>query len=360
MWMHERFSGGSGGDGRDTLAEEIRRWSAHVATDGSPLYGRIASAVAEDPDLLDVVAESRRNQPVPLLFLAAVHYTLAAAPDHALARWYPTVSGSAISADDPAEALRDFVLHHRGTITDLVRTRSVQTNEVGRCALLLPAFGIVARRSERPLAIIEIGCSAGLNLRFDDYRVDYVGPDGDVSAGRLDSPVVLTCAMRGRRPPLPDAGMEIGSRLGIDLRPLYVADPADAAWVRALVWPDQPERHRRLGQAMRLLVEDPPALIAGDALIDLPAVVGRVPAEHAVCVVTSHVMNQLSPNARDELDSVFERLGGTRPIWRISNEWLHTDTPQLELAEYRGDHHRHELLARVDKHGAWIDWTGPD
>lgn len=358
--MQERFSEGSGGDGRDTLADEIRRWSAHVAGDGSPLYSRIASAVADDPDLLDVVAESRRNQPVPLLFLAAVHSTLATVPDHPLARWYPTVSGGDVAADDPAEALRDFVQRHRGTITELVRNRSVQTNEVGRCALLLPAFEIVSRRAERPLAIIEIGCSAGLNLRFDDYRVDYTGPSGHVSAGRLDSPVVLTCTVRGRRPPLPDAGIAVGSRIGIDLRPLDVADPADAAWARALVWPDQPERHHRLGHAIRLLVEDPPALFTGDALLDLPAHVADVPAEHAVCVVTSHVLNQLPANARDELDSVFERLGGTRPIWRISNEWLHTDTPQLELAAYHGDHHRHELLARVDKHGAWIDWTGPD
>ena len=46
----------------------------------------------------------------------------------------------------------------------------------------------------RPLALIEVGASAGLNLLFDRYGYDY---GAGRSAGDPSAPVRFTCALRG-------------------------------------------------------------------------------------------------------------------------------------------------------------------
>ncbi len=129
----------------------------------------------------------------------------------------------------------------------LLTERTTQTNEVGRCAALLPAFAaIAAREPARPLALVEVGASAGLNLRFDRYRIDY-SPTG--TAGPLDSEVHLACKVHSEGFALPTAPA-VAARLGLDVAPLDARDDRDGRWLLACIWADEVARFERIRHAL--------------------------------------------------------------------------------------------------------------
>src|SRR5215218_3237058 len=238
-----------------SLAPAFRSFGAVAAPD-SPLYGEISELVAGSPQLLELAAGSRER--TPMVFLAAVHDELLRDADHALAAYYPTVGGDGSRAG-LAEALADFCAARAGRLEATLATRGTQTNETARCAALLPAFAAAA--GERPLALIEIGASAGLNLRWDRYAYDY----GVRRAAAQGSPLTIPCELVGPHVPPLDTPAVL-SRVGIDRSPLDPADPDDARWLHACLWPDQPARHERLEAALAIARAHPVAIRRGDAL----------------------------------------------------------------------------------------------
>jgi hypothetical protein len=139
----------------------------------------------------------------------------------------------------------------------LVATRHVQTNEIGRCACLLPAFGLVDSQTKGyALSLVEIGASAGLNLLWDCYGYDY---GAGRRYGMSNSPVQLTCTLHGNRfPPISPSLPQIALRVGLDLAPIKVDDVEATLWLRALIWPEQRERITLLSHALQLAQQDPP------------------------------------------------------------------------------------------------------
>ena len=244
----------------------------------SPLYERICLGIAADAEILALAAYAREGQPVPNLLLGAVQYLLLQGVQHPLASFYPSINGlpskPSTWTEDPYPYFRAFCLERYQEIQQLLSTRLVQTNEVRRCACLLPAFGIVAERAKGlPLSLIEIGASAGLNLLWDRYGYDY----GDYGRyGDSNSPVQLACELRGEhRPAIPTVFPQIAYRVGIDLNPIAVRDQDATLWLRALIWPEHEKRVRLLQNAIAVAQQDPPQLLAGDALDVLPALIRR-------------------------------------------------------------------------------------
>src|SRR5829696_4036591 len=172
----------------DSLAATFRLFGREVVARDSPLYAQVRELIAGSPALLALAGRSREGSPT--LFLAAIHDELLRDPDHALARYYPTVGGEGPGPGLGA-ALEDFCAVRADRLEATLATRSTQTNETGRCSGLLPAFAAVA--DGRPLALIEVGASAGLNLRWDRYAYDY----GSRRAGAADSPVTIPCELVG-------------------------------------------------------------------------------------------------------------------------------------------------------------------
>src|SRR6476661_3256212 len=271
------------GPARSDLAARFLRQAGGQFREDAPFYERLARGVAADPDLLALAALTRPDQDPPLLLLAAVHYLLLQDPREPLAAYYPSVAGAAALPGDPFPLFRAFCLRRRAAIAAILATRRVQTNEVQRCASLLPAFGVVAQAGGgRPLALVELGPSAGLNLFWDRYSYDY-GPAG--RAGDAASAVRLRCEPRGdQAPPLPRPLPRVASRVGVDLDPVDVRDPAAVLWLRALIWPGGEARAEQLERAVALAREDPPRLVAGDALALLPRMLDEAPRDATVCV----------------------------------------------------------------------------
>jgi hypothetical protein len=338
----------------EALAQRFARFArqeCHV----SPLYEQLSLGIAHDPEILAIAGQATPGQPVPNLFLAAVHYLLLKRVRHPLAAFYPSLSPGGSAPANPYPSFRAFCLEHREEMLALISTRLVQTNEVRRCGCLLPAFTHVARQTKgRPLALVEIGASAGLNLLWDRYGYDY---GTGRRYGDPGSPVQITCALHGeQQPPLPVVLPMMATRLGLDLHPIDVRDPDAALWLRALVWPDEAGRAELLQQAVQVAQTAPPELLAGDALDLLPEVLTTIPNDQALCVFHTHTINQFPAEARARLSASLAEQAMRRNLYRVSIEWLGARHPRLEAVSFERGLRAERFLAYCGSHGEWLEW----
>jgi hypothetical protein len=346
----------------EALAQRFVRFADQECGDYAPFYDRLARGIAGDPELLTVAAHARSGQQVPLLLLAAVHYLLLGGADHALGAFYPSVAHrTAVPPGDPMPAFRAFCRDYRDALLALVSTGLVQTNEPRRCTFLLPAFVTVARLAGgRPLALIEVGASAGLNLLFDRYGYDY---GAGRCAGDPSAPVRFTCALHGAMLPPIHAGLpRVAARVGIDLHPIQADDPQATRWLRALVWPEHPERAARLQQVLALAQREPPTLLAGDALTVLPRAVAAAPADAALCVFHTATLAHFPPEARERFRALIAELAGQRDLFWLSSEGVGLGERRQRgqyvtiLTAFQRGRQAERLLASNHQHGAWLEW----
>ncbi len=269
-------------------AERYRRFATAEARGHSPTYERLATAIADLPDLLALIDELPPARRQPNLLLAAVRFL-----------------GGPV---DDVAAFREWTRVHWARVRATMLERRTQTNEPGRCSVLLP----VLARLPQPLALIEVGASAGLCLYPDRYRYRY---DGGTALGPSDSAVVLECDTTGAVP-LPATLPEVVWRAGVDLNPLDVADPQDARWLECLVWPEQHQRLARLRDALRIARVEPPTLVRGDLNGTIRDLVAAAPGEATPVVLHSAVLAYLPPEERETFTATMRELGCP---W-ISNE----------------------------------------
>jgi hypothetical protein len=338
----------------------------------SRLYEYLARRIARDDFIPHLVTAANKRSHAPVLFLACVHDIVLRHPDSELAQAYGEVS----AGKDPAETdvwslFRALVVDRADEVSHRLRTRKVQTNEVGRSAALVPAVSVVASRFDQPLALIEIGASAGLNLMLDRYCIRYE-PRGRL--GPEDSPVQIACQLRGPRHPAWDApAPEIVSRIGIDRAPVDVYDDDAVGWLRACLWPDVPGRIERFDAAIAVARADPPALLSGDALDLFDSAVADVPDGVLPCLISTWVLAYLSPEARAELHHKVEALAQDRPLAYLTAEyemtvpWLGPATrrpamasgelpTRFGLAIWEDGHLETTLLGWMHSHALWLEW----
>jgi len=337
------------------LAQRFERFAVEQFQGYSPLYEKLALGIAEDRELLSTIFSDIEDQAVmPLLFLGSVHFLLLNGVDHPLALFYPSVTEQPANPESAYPAFRSFCLEHRAEIRKMLKARRVQTNEVQRCACLFPAFEVISRRSGgKPLALVEIGTSAGLHLYWDRYSYDY--GDGGVY-GDPTSSVRIKCELRGgASPPLPERTPQVAQRTGLDLNPLDVSNEDDALWLQALLWAEHRDRANLLREAVELVRNEPPLLVKGDALQTLPGVLASVPVDAALCVFHSFTLVQFAPQQRDLLSSVIANSAKGRDLFRLSTEWLGGETARIDLTSFQGGV-TEEHLANCHPHGKWLEW----
>jgi hypothetical protein len=346
-----------------TIEQTARRFQWFAAdVERVPMYQRIVLAASEDEEVMALMEEAPDRQRRPNLLLAAVHDLLLAGDDDALARWYPTVNGGEPPpAADVYPAFRSFVDSHRAAIVDMLRTRSTQTNESNRSCLWRAALPAVGATVDAPIALLELGASAGLNLCFDRYTYDFDGG----SAGAL-----MQCTIRSGAPPVDRPIPEIAARAGLDLHPIDVRDDVQVRWLKACVWPEHLERHRRFDSAVAIAREDPPRIEPGDLVDDLGSVVATLPVDAHLVVVNSWVLTYLDRDRRVGLESRLGAIGADRPV-----TWLTAEAPTVVawagelvhdaeffsavgVARWRDGSLSRQLLAKVHAHLEWMEWIG--
>ncbi|MFE9192384.1 DUF2332 domain-containing protein [Micromonospora sp. NPDC007208] len=267
-----------------TTADAYVEFGSREARGVSPTYERLSQTVAHDTALLALLdgLPSAKRQP-NLLF--------------GVVRWL----GGPV--DDPV-AFHDFVVTHWPAVEAEMRTRATQTNEAGRCAVLLPVLAALPQ----PLALLEVGASAGLCLYPDRYAYRY----GDHQVGSGEP--VLDCMANGLVPP--PRVPQVVWRAGLDLNPLDVTDPDDVSWLDALIWPEHAHRRVRLRAAATVAAADPPLLVRGDLVDDLPALAARAPTDATLVVFHTSVLYQVPPPRR----GAFVRLVRELPGHWVANE----------------------------------------
>jgi hypothetical protein len=217
-----------------------------------PLYVALCRLLAERPAALALLDAAPRMQQRPNLLLAALHERVLAGAGGTLADWYPSVGGTRQPDDAALPAALDALLAREHTVLAAhCARRATQTNEIGRCAVLWPALAqVAAATGGRPLALLDFGCSAGLNLGVDRYRYRH----GAEAWGSDDpqAPLIACHPVAGSTPPrLPPA--RITHRLGLDPAPVDLNDAAAVRWLRACLWPHDRERRERFDAAAAIV-----------------------------------------------------------------------------------------------------------
>ncbi|WP_109508600.1 DUF2332 domain-containing protein [Nocardioides speluncae] len=264
----------------------------------------------------------------------------------AAARWH------GVPAPAPYDALRDALLADDGTIRATILERRTQTNEVGRLANLAPVFAMI----DGPVALLEVGASAGLCLYPDRYSYDWT-PLGGL-AGPPDSPT-LPCQVDGPMP-VPAGLPKVAWRGGIDLNPLDVHDEDAMAWLTTLVFPEQEWRRERLRVAVEVARAEPPAIRKGNLLDELPRLLEEIRGYGTPLVFHTAVIAYLEPEDRRRFHAMM-----TAHVADGSCHWVSNESP-LVLPELRppGEsmHPRFVLaldgrpLAWTEGHGGAMTW----
>lgn len=318
----------------DAVARRYERFARDEAPGRSALYADWARGVAGDPEVAAILARIPEDRRQPPLVFAVTR--MLGAPEGRFDDW------------------ADWLRGHADAVVAEASVRRVQTNEPQRCAVLLPALATV----DGPIALLELGASAGLCLYPDRYSYRFRGPSGtwalDPSGGPAE--VVLECDVSGE-PPLrmPD----VVWRAGIDLQPLDAADPDDRRFLTSLVWPGESGRVARIEAALDVVAADPPLLLAGDASDPhvLRHAAALAPAGATLVVTTPGVLPHIPRAGRERLIAAVQALDAV---------WITIDPPPLHEAwrpPVDGDAWGGFVLGRdavplaaVDPLGAFVHW----
>lgn len=324
---------------------------------GSPLYASLARHIRDDTRIRAIAQKAKPGQPQANIILGAVHYLLYEGRPHALKKQYPSLSPGVMPAPDVYEAFRDFCLQYEQDVTHLVTSRVTNTNEVARCTALLPGFQHVAREVVTGLHMVEIGPSAGFNLNWDLYAYSYVSQGREVAACPTpDASLRLTAEARGPLVPLIDPSMPtVLSRVGLELNPVRLSDPADRLWLKALIFPELQSRVARLDGAIATALKHPPPIRFGDAPTLITPILEALPATGTPVVYHSFVTYQFSTDMQRRFEEALLRHSMRRPLFRVSIEWEDAEHP-VRVTRYENGATRSLVLADCNPHGAWIEW----
>lgn len=323
----------------------------------SPLYRKIALGIREDNELRKMAARVKPGQPQANIILAAVHYLLLDGADHPLADHYKSVRPNAKPHSEPFPLFHDFCLTHEKALLPLIESRVTNTNEVARSTSLYPAFDFVARETQAPLHLIEIGPSAGFNMNWDRYRYAYRLGERALTRGPTHARLSLDAQMKGAHlPDLAETFPTIASRTGLELNPVDLSSAEDRLWLKALIWPELTERFARLDAAIVTARENPHRIVVGDALANLESAVKSLPAGGTAVVYHSHVTYQFSEAMRTRLNTILESLTRTRPLYRVSIEFDMGAYP-VNIGRYENGKSDKRAIALCDPHGSWLEWT---
>jgi hypothetical protein len=301
---------------------------------GSKLYAALARSLADDPVVADIAGDHKPRWEVPLRLFAGVHYLeLSGVVRHP----WPKLGGV-------LEANRDWLAR-------FVAEQPVQTNEVQRCWGLLPGFLSVA--GERPIDLVELGPSAGLNLFWDCYRYRYA----DRWWGPRGAALELSGEAEGGPPPdLLEVEISVRRRVGIDRRPVDVTTDHGARLLEAFVWADQAERLERVRRAVEIVRSDPPRLMEGDFVEVLPALLAERDLDALTVVFHSASIMYLPEEDRARVRATLEEDGKRGSLAWVSYEYAEAGplTFTLDVQSWPGEPRR---LALLDGHANRMEWV---
>jgi hypothetical protein len=335
-------------------------WQADACRElGSPLYGDLLRHAAADllqggptADVLQGHLEDKLSSVLALRLLGGAHALALSGRAPELAVWYPSAGGSADCEPGSPRAwaaLRETLAGQAGELRTWLE-HPPQTNEVGRAAALIGGLRLITSEAPLPVRLVEVGASAGLNLRADHFRVP--GPSGHY--GDAGSPVILNDGWQGDAPP--EGRIEVIERTGGDLAPVDPLTTQGRLTLTAYVWPDQADRLRRLRGAFEIADRVPADLRAESASDTL----ARLALADGTWTVLWHSIfrQYLNDAQRAELADGVEALGAAAtPTARFAHVYLEQSRAggcPVTLTTWPGGHRR--ILGSAPAHGLPVRW----
>ena len=317
----------------------------------SSLYEFLSLQIADDDKLLELATHARSGQPSSNLLFGAVHYLLLKGNDHSLRYFYPSMTKHPRKVDESFLPFKEFCNQYSNEIIPLLQEKLVQTNEVRRCSYLFPAFQYIYNITKKPLALIEIGTSAGLQLLWDQYSYSY---GTGVAYGNRESTLHITAEIKGDNAPnLQDYIPPVASRIGIDLHPIDLKDDDNVLWLKALIWPEHHERRELFEKAAKIVKANEIRLIKGNGVEMLDELSKEVSSEYAICVFHTHVANQMPAGVRNRLLEKVKQIGSECEIFHLYNNIQDRDL-HLDYS-FDGKEYKH-VVGQTEGHGKWFTW----
>ena len=340
-----------------TMADVLAYQRAQCAALGSALYARILTGVIDDFErggiahrLLADRPERPAHDAVPLRLLGAMHRLVLEGLVPDLARFYPSAGGH--DSGDPVPAFLAALADHRDAVVDGLG-RAVQTNEVGRAAVLAPAFASIARRTALPLRQLEVGASSGLLLQWDRFWYDTGRSQlGDVaSAVRFEPDAWLEPA------PSFDGFTAVAERRGVDIAPIDPTTREGRLTLLSFVWPDQPRRLARLNAAIEIATRHRCVVERGDASEWVAEQLADARADVVTVLHHSIVLQYLDRASFDGLRGALLRAGRAATT-SAPVAWLRMEpagaVADVRLTMWPGGNE--EVLATSGYHGQDVRW----
>jgi hypothetical protein len=345
-----------------TLAESIERQVIGSVNTGSMLYASLLNGILADylaggfsAEILEGVSDKPLHDAVPLRYLATGHLLALSGRAPELAAIYPSCGGT-WDGRDVTDVFLSTVATNRDEFVRGVR-RGVQTNEVGRVAVLTSGFTMLARRNRgKPLDMLEVGASAGLLSRWDKYFYD----TGETTFGDPASALSFGPEWwKGAKPAL-DVDARVARRRAVDINPIDVSTEEGRTTMLSFLWPDQLVRVERLRAALAVAAENPLTVEQADAGEWLGDQLRDGPARGALTIVFHSIVWQYLP--RETKDAIRAALAhaGAKASADAPLAWLRMEPATADYAELRvttWPSGEQELLAQVGYHGADIRWV---
>lgn len=340
----------------DAFREQVR-WCDKL---GSPFNARLLERLADDwlagGPMRALIPEWTSGPPgqdlVPLRLAGGLHALALSGRHPELAALYPPAA-SRFDADALVPLLQRLLVDEAGHLRGYLAS-APQTNEVMRSAVLIGGYAAIAQATGLPLALREIGASAGLNLAWDRFHYTFAAQ----TWGDAASPVQITSDWRGVPPTVPER-IAVADRRGNDLLPVDLRDPAAVLRLRAYVWPDQTARASRLQGAIALAQRELPVVDAGDAAEWVERQLAAPLEGVATVLVHSVVWQYLPPATRERIEAALAaaatRTSREAPLAWLRMEFFAPGAPaELRLTLWPDG--RERTLATAHPHGEWVEW----
>ncbi|MBS4201662.1 DUF2332 domain-containing protein [Bacillus sp. FJAT-49732] len=333
------------------LSNRFKTFAERECKGSYPLYEFLSLKISEDQGLLELSFHAKEGQPIPNLFLGAVHYLLQSGLKHPLKEYYPSLVEQPLNLEGVFPHFKDFCLAFKSEIIELLQSKRVQTNEVRRSAYLYPSFCYMYEKVKTPLSLIEIGTSAGLQLLWDQYSYSY---GNGIVYGNKQSKMQITSEIRsGKIPAYLENIPPVASRVGLDLHVCDIMNPENELWLKSLIWPEHCERVLLFEKAAQVFIENPVELIEGDGVSLLPEIAKQIPEDSAICIFHTHVANQMPEQLKHQLINIVKKLGTQRDVFHLYNNiW----DRKLHLDSYVNGCEEQHIIGDTDGHGRWFEW----
>ncbi|MEL6717219.1 MAG: DUF2332 domain-containing protein [Bacteroidota bacterium] len=325
----------------------------------SNLYYLLSHQIAEDDELLKFCKQCRERQPIPNLFLGAVHYLLLKKVDEDLAVHYPSISNK-VSKKIPYDLFKKFCLENEASIRTILSTRIVQTNAVNRTAYLMPIISSLYSTEDK-LTVVDIGASSGLNLNYDRYQYNY---GSDLTFGK-GSVMIKSKILQGELPDFRSI-KKASRKIGIDQNTLDLRKSDNSLWLKGLIWPDLRDRFGLIESAIEeFRLSEEVELMNGNRISQFREIINTIPLEESIFIYHTHVLYQFTIEERVRFREMLDEIGKNRHLNYLAVEgggiFDYSSYPKgqvfMELTKYSEGKKSLNNLGKVDAHGRWIEWN---